>query len=162
MANRSVAMRGLVPGIGRKEGEMRVVSVFAICILGLTACNEVPDVELSGMEVDSSQEEDLARLQVMQTEIIDFIGEPICSMATDCASSAFGVKPCGGPWKYLIYSLLTVDVGELNELIEEYDAFNAVVNERYKLSSTCEFADTPVLDCIDSVCIGEHSGQVRF
>lgn len=97
--------------------------------------------------------EDIARLQMMEAEIIELIGDPRCSEVSECAAVAFGSKPCGGLWKYLVYSTATVDEGELREKVDEYNAFNAVVNQRHRIWSDCEFVSAPELGCIDAKCV---------
>ena len=64
-----------------------------------------------------AEEVDRARLEGMRQDIIEFIGEPTCKDSTNCRSIAFGDKPCGGPWEYLIYSVVEFDTLALQDMV---------------------------------------------
>jgi hypothetical protein len=53
---------------------------------------------------DSFEEKhDKAVLEALREDILNMIGLPECAGDGDCRYIAFGSKPCGGPWEYLIY-----------------------------------------------------------
>ena len=89
----------------------------------------------------------------MKAEILALIDEPRCSQAADCASIAFGGKPCGGPWTYLVYSTTGTDVSALEALVNEYNKFNAAVNERHGVVSDCMLVTEPRVDCVKGLCV---------
>ncbi|NOR28976.1 MAG: hypothetical protein GQ540_10670, partial [Lutibacter sp.] len=74
----------------------KTIALLAI-VLGCTNNNE------------TSQEEELQALDVLHEEIEQLIAEGICNENSDCDFIAFGSKPCGGPWSFLVYST-SIDV----------------------------------------------------
>jgi len=105
----------------RKIVGLIILTTFAILATGCKE-DELADWEL---------------LELRQMEILLIIGEPQCNNVVDCRYIAFGAKPCGGAWGYLIYSITTVDSLNLARRVAEYNRFNALLNERYGLSSDC-------------------------
>jgi hypothetical protein len=101
----------------------------------------------------SSREDDLRKLAAMGDEIEALVSDPMCSDSTECAYIAFGAKPCGGPWRYLIYSPATVDETVLEEKVAEYNRFEDTINRRYGLVSDCSVPRAPRLGCLDGVCV---------
>jgi len=54
-----------------------------------------------------TQESEKAELAILQEEIVQLIATGTCTQNTDCDFIAFGSKPCGGAWSYLVYSTTT-------------------------------------------------------
>jgi hypothetical protein len=75
-----------------------------------------------------------------------------CNGVDDCASIAWGSKPCGGPWGYLIYAPSNVDVPQLEQLVAEYNQLEAEVNQLKGLASDCALVTEPELECFDNLC----------
>lgn len=122
-----------------------VRSALAV-ILVLTSC-------LACHEHERDEEADRARLFRMRQEIEELIGEAICTESSECHSIAFGAKPCGGPWEYLIYSTSTVDTYTLQQRVEEYNSFNEILNQRYGWISDCSLPNRPTVGCRDGRCV---------
>jgi hypothetical protein len=101
---------------------------------------------------DSSFERDTGRLGLMRSEILDLIGTPSCGGEGECRAIGLGVKPCGGPLEYLVYSTSNVDRLELLLLVSRYNVFNYGINRRYNLASDCMVVMPPVVGCIDRIC----------
>jgi hypothetical protein len=101
---------------------------------------------------DSSFEGDSGRLGLMRREIVDLIGTPYCGGDGECRAIGLGVKPCGGPSEYLVYSTSTVDRLELLRLVSKYNVFNYGINRRYNLASDCMVVTPPAVGCVDGVC----------
>ena len=101
---------------------------------------------------ESSEEEDQERLKALYDEIVEYIGTPRCSGGDDCRFIGVGSKPCGGPWRYLVYSASTLDEDHLRSLVEAHAAFEAYLNEKYGYVSTCNVPPEPVLECRDGIC----------
>lgn len=75
-----------------------------------------------------------------------------CDDPAECRFIAFGDKPCGGPWSYLIYSSSNVDSVALGELVAEYNQYNEEINRRYNLMSDCSVPNEPNLGCLGGRC----------
>ncbi len=117
---------------------------FLLAILFCLGCDDDKD--------GITQAGELARLAEMEQDVLDFIGEPLCSDLAECRFIAFGDKPCGGPWSYLIYSTSNVDSVALRELVTEYNRYNGEINQRYNLMSDCSVPNPPSLGCLGGRC----------
>jgi hypothetical protein len=100
----------------------------------------------------STMPDDKAVLDRLREKIIEFIGTPSCAGADDCRCIGAGIKPCGGPWEYLIYSIQTVDEDALEFRVSFYNELYRGYNIRYHLSSTCDVTPPPNLGCVGGVC----------
>ncbi|UCF06461.1 MAG: hypothetical protein JSV33_05390 [bacterium] len=98
-------------------------------------------------------EEDLERLRAMNEVITEYVGIPVCSGNGECDAFPFGAKPCGGPWRYLIFSHETVDADHLREMVCLYNAFNRVINHRHGIASDCSVVPPPRLGCRHGRCV---------
>ena len=106
---------------------------------------------------DSNNNDDLAdkqkRLAELQTSIDSLIADKSCNGVGDCATIAFGSKPCGGPWSYLVYAPSTVDEAILQQMVGEYNQLQAEINVLTKAVSDCALVGEPDLGCEDSECV---------
>jgi hypothetical protein len=100
----------------------------------------------------STMSQDSTVLHAMREEIVEVIGSPSCSGGGECRSVPLGVKPCGGPWEYLIYSAAAVSESALEFRVSKYNAFNDAFNRRYHVVSDCRYVLPPDLRCADGVC----------
>ena len=95
------------------------------------------------------------RLAALQTSIDSLIADKSCNGAGDCASMAFGDKPCGGPRSYLIYAPSNVDETELTRLVNEYNQLDEEINILTNALSDCAMVGPPILGCTDDVCAAQ-------
>lgn len=98
-------------------------------------------------------EQTLQSLQNYKTTIEALAAASICSDQFECRYVAFGSKPCGGPWEYLVYST-SIDTTELVALVSDYND----QEERYNLNcgavSDCLAVQPPTsFDCVNERCI---------
>ena len=100
-----------------------------------------------------TEEEDKVRLENMEQEILNFINDLSCTDSTDCRYIGFGAKPCGGYWKFLIYSVTNVDSVQLNKKVREYNEYNETLNAKYGWISDCSLPPIPVIKCLDGECV---------
>ncbi len=91
----------------------------------------------------------LARLQ---TEIDALVENKTCGGAGDCATIAFGSKPCGGPWTYLVYAPTQLDVDELQAKVADYNILQSEINQMTNAQSDCAIVPDPDVGCQDGVC----------
>lgn len=101
---------------------------------------------------DSVAEQDSERLRQLEQEILAFIQDKACTGDRVCGTIAFGAKPCGGPWKYLVYSLKAADVATLEQKVKGYNELNGSINKRQGLSSDCALVVPPAVSCQDGQC----------
>ncbi|MCF8274553.1 MAG: hypothetical protein K9I95_12045 [Flavobacteriaceae bacterium] len=98
-------------------------------------------------------EDEQKALMVSKKIIEDLAATSVCNENTECKFIAFGSKPCGGPWSYLIYST-SIDTNELESLVEEFNQNQANFNQKWGIVSDCSFALPPTnVNCENNSCI---------
>lgn len=101
---------------------------------------------------ETTQEEDLEVLTNLKNEIKLLVVENSCAENSNCDFIAFGSKPCGGPWSYLVYST-AIDVELLNEKVTTYNEMEAEYNIKWGVVSDCMFVSPPTsVECVDGKC----------
>jgi hypothetical protein len=82
------------------------------------------------------------------------LSQPLkCKADGDCVSIALGVKPCGGPWKYILYSKKNPKVPLLKKKVAEYNQVDQKINESQQMMSDCSKTLEPIPKCANSMCI---------
>lgn len=101
----------------------------------------------------NSMDQDRTNLQAMREEITALIREPVCIGVEDCRVVGVGSKPCGGPWEYLVYSVMVTDSTELANETRQYNEAEQEFNERHDVVSTCDLLMPPALGCTNNRCV---------
>lgn len=92
-------------------------------------------------------------LQAKKLEIQNYINSIPCNEASGCSSMAFGSKPCGGPWEYLVFSN-EVDLDWLTEKVESYNELQNQFNIQTNAVSDCMAVMPPEnLGCVNNQCV---------
>jgi hypothetical protein len=136
-----------------KSGKISLLLVVMIAIVG---CHEADPLSSSpgpaGLE--ATDLEGVEALRQLGYRIEEMTAERNCTADVECRSIALGVKSCGGPWRYLIYSTATTSPTEIEALVEEYNILNARLNDSEGWISDCSMAREPQrLGCIDELCV---------
>ena len=109
-------------------------------------------VSCSLEESTKNQDSDLKALTDLGNEINVLVESSVCTDETECAYIAFGSKPCGGPWSYLVYSN-SIDTDELIAKVELFNQMQNTYNLRYNITSDCSVVLPPdALICEDNKC----------
>jgi hypothetical protein len=124
---------------------IRFVLIFVVSIACLMQSCEKYEAK--------DEESDIARLNSMRGEILEMAGGAKCFNSSNCRYISLGVKACGGPAGYLIYSVVTVNEIELLRRVEEYNRFNKILIEEYGWISDCMVVPAPVVGCKDGQCV---------
>ncbi len=114
--------------------------LLALCLLCCFGCR-------------SSESQDRADLAAMRQEIQRVLGTPACSDSLSCAVIGLGVKPCGGPWEYLVVSRTSTDTTALFLRVRQYDSLEAGFNHKWGWVSDCSPARMPRVGCREGVCV---------
>lgn len=101
---------------------------------------------------ERTEDTDRAKLAEMEAQIDALIGDARCTDGAQCKVIAFGAKPCGGPWKYKVYSEAVVSTAKLTEYVDAYNAFNRELNEKYGWVSDCMVVGPPSVECREGRC----------
>ncbi len=103
-----------------------------------------------------TQEEELRKLNNLKKEIEQLIAAEVCTENADCNYIAFGSKPCGGPWSYLVYST-SINVEVLQQKVEAYNTKENAYNVKWGIISDCSIVLPPAeVVCIDEKCVAMY------
>ena len=106
---------------------------------------------------ENTKEEDERELESLANKINDIIGDASCNDSTDCRAIDFGSKPCGGPWSYLVYSVIDTDTIPLAVDVDLYNSMEVNYNEKWGINSDCMVVPPPSrLVCEDGHCAAEY------
>ena len=108
---------------------------------------------------DSTKERDVDTKIIanLEEEIIALTESSVCNDVTECAYIAFGSKPCGGSWSYLVYST-SIDVQLLIDKVEEFNQIQHEYNIKYGIVSDCSVVLPPTsIICEDNKCKALYS-----
>lgn len=91
-------------------------------------------------------------LNEKKNEIKEYIASFPCDESIGCNSIAFGSKPCGGPWEYLVFSN-AVDLTFLENEVELYNEMEHQFNTNTGATSDCAIVLPPTeIGCVNGVC----------
>ena len=103
-----------------------------------------------------SQEKERQHLAELKSEIEQLVSEGVCSNEKECDFIAFGSKPCGGPWSYLVYSA-TINIKLLKQKVANYNKEERTFNQKWGIASDCMVVTPPTkLECVNGVCKAEN------
>ncbi len=126
-----------------KKSTLLLVMIPSFFLFTATQCDE------DSPTYDEEREE----LNLFKEDIEAIANASVCNETTECRFIAFGRKPCGGPWSYLIYST-SIDVEELESLIENYNQQENQLNIKWDLVSDCQVVVPPAsVECENNQCI---------
>lgn len=100
-----------------------------------------------------TREDDFAKLADMKQTILIVAGAASANDSTDCRYVGLGSKPCGGPWEYLVYSIVDTDTLLLLELVGKYNTFEDELNRKYGRVSDCSITPPPVVGLVNGRCV---------
>ena len=113
-------------------------------------------LSISCSSTENTQKEDQLELETLANEITSLTESSICNEENECKYIAFGSKPCGGPWSYLVYST-SINTALLLEKVENYNQLENTYNLKWGINSDCSVANPPAsLECIDGKCIANY------
>ena len=126
------------------KSSIKVLAIFSFLLLcSATMCHE---------EDPFSCNDYLTEMQELKLEIDALIDTASCTESAECLSIAFGSKPCGGPWSYLVYST-SIDTDLLTSLVADYNNLEEAYNNNCDVVSDCMFVSPPSeLSCEDGKC----------
>ena len=97
-------------------------------------------------------QEQQAELNTFAREIEAMARASRCDDATECRAIAFGSKPCGGPWSYLMYTT-SINTNRLEQMVRSYNAREKAFNIRWNPISDCKMVLPPTrFECVDNKC----------
>ncbi|WP_299619037.1 hypothetical protein [uncultured Tenacibaculum sp.] len=112
---------------------MKNLKIITIALLAFMSCSDNT----------SDLEEDQELLKQKFEEIEALAKSKSCENANDWAFTAYGAKPCGGPWGYIAYPT-TIDVSDFLEKVAAYNELNKEINKKSGAISDCSLIAQPV------------------
>ncbi len=126
------------------------IGFFAICalfILVLASCS------IFSSDETVSREE----LDELETQIREIIGEAPAEAEEYCKVIAFGSKPCGGPWSYLVYSSDHSNKARLKVLVDKYNTMEDKYNRQHGAVSDCMGVPKPEVELNNGQCTAVYN-----
>jgi hypothetical protein len=123
---------------GRATRVLRAVARAAVLSAGLSACGGSADVQAATLG---------ARIDALEAEIKVRIGPALCRADEDCRALPIGALACGGPSRFLPYSVVGTDEAALERAAGEHRRLSA---EKVKAEGTmgiCMMLSPPVPRC---------------
>lgn len=107
-------------------------------------------------ELVSNQDEEYQDLVDLKHTIEELASSSVCNENTTCKYIAFGSKPCGGPWEYLVYST-SINTENLENLVKNYNQQESYFNSKWGIVSDCSVNNPPMsLSCENNTCIANY------
>lgn len=101
---------------------------------------------------EPSQDQDKLDLLNLKDEIEQIINSEGCNEIATCYFIAFGSKPCGGAWSYLVYSS-AIDVELLQQKVTYYNKLESEYNIKWNVISDCMAVLPPSkVECVNGKC----------
>lgn len=119
------------------RGARGVAAVAGLCV-ALSACGGSGDVEAATLS---------ARIEALEAQIALRIGPALCRADEDCRALPIGALACGGPSRFLPYSVVGTDESALERAAEEHRRLSA---EQVKAAGTvgpCMMLSPPLPRC---------------
>lgn len=116
--------------------------------LKLIACLLVLSI-FSCEKNETTQEDDLAKLQELKTEITTLAESTTCEESDDWNFTPIGNKACGGPKEFIAYSK-NIEVSKFLNLVQQYTKAEKAYNQKWGIASDCSVPAQPsAVVCVD-------------
>lgn len=130
----------------------KLISKFILVLLFLLLFSTQCEDDIPPFTQETEQQE----LAALKTEIENLANTSFCGDAFECKFIAFGSKPCGGPWGYLVYST-SIDTEELENRVERYNREEAIYNTEWGITSDCAVNNPPEsMNCENNACVAVY------
>jgi hypothetical protein len=104
-----------------------------------------------------SERPDSLASDALRESIARQVGTAACSSPEVCRTLPLGSKPCGGPRRYLVYSLSVTDSARLAADAARYNQAEAQRNRDEGLVSDCSMVIAPSVSCVSRKCAAIES-----
>ena len=145
-----------MPNLHKCSFLLLALTIVPMELMALATPNAFPREELTTAECSTRDRSDRERLRDLKRAIDVEIGEPRADSIAQCKYIAFGAKPCGGPWTFLVYSTARTDESKLQRLVGEYNTLQKKINAEERLGSDCSVPTEPKLVLENGVCAAER------
>lgn len=130
---------------GRRGPRLRAIAtVLAVLAVGglLAACQAAP------RQAEAAPDE-----AVLLARIAAEVGDAPCQDDAQCRTLALGVRPCGGPQRWLPWSSAQGRAPQLQAWADELAALERARQAREGLASDCRYLPDPGAVCVARRCV---------
>ena len=129
------------------KSKLLALAVLFILVSFAQSCSnddneDVFPVPLKEIVLEGNLEEDQAKVEELQTDILEIAQSIPCTDADDWKITPLGYKACGGPVSYIAYPR-GIDESDFLQLVEVYRLSQKALIEKWGLFSTCEIPAVP-------------------
>jgi hypothetical protein len=131
-----------------------IVLILLLSTLFL-ACKKDSNIEKLNYKITatSSFEQDKQALSSLFEKIIAISKSKTCTNSNDWLWTAYGDKPCGGPWGYIAYHK-DINKTDFFYKIEYYFKLESEFNAKHGMFSTCDISPSPSsVSCINGEAV---------
>jgi len=119
-------------------GVVRTAGLAAALCVALSACGGSSEVEAATLG---------ARIEALEAEIQLRIGPALCKADEDCRALPIGALACGGPSKFLPYSVVATDETALERVAEQHRRLSAEQVRAEGTVGPCMMLSPPLPRC---------------
>jgi len=131
-----------------------------LLILALAGCSTAAGSGQTGATSDCSITATAAqcaeRIQALDAELRRLIGAAACDSGADCGTVPLGVKPCGGPARYVAYSRRDLNAPTFRAVVTDLNRLyrrRADAEARAGMVSDCSVVTDPGTACRAGRCV---------
>lgn len=99
---------------------------------------------------------DSETLKMKYDLVMSLIQDLSCTDDSQCGSFALGVKACGGPAKYVVFSTAHVDGKALSDAVADFNAYDAGWQAQEGILSDCSLAQDANPACVQNQCVDQR------
>jgi hypothetical protein len=140
-----------VESIGCKPGQGRSVRRLAPGWLGVVIA-AVAALSCARKPAPAGERPDSVASGDIRASITQQIGTAACTSPAVCRTLPLGVKPCGGPRQFLVYSLAVTDSARLARDAARFNEAEARKNRDQGMVSDCSMLMAPQVSCVSGKC----------
>ena len=125
---------------------MRTTLILIAIASLLLGCN-------SNKEMSAVPHYDAATLAMKYEAVYALDQNLACTDSSVCRTIGIGSKPCGGPWKWLVYTLTNPDLQELLRAVADLNDYEAGYNVQEHRISDCTLLPATQTGCVAQKCV---------
>jgi hypothetical protein len=130
---------------------LSMVSVLSVALILLACGSDAPKM------MDPTPRYDAETLKMKGDLVMSLIKDLSCTDDSQCSSFAYGVKACGGPAQYVVYSTAHVDGQALSDAVADFNAYDAGWIAQESVLSDCMLTPAASPGCVQSQCLDRNN-----
>ncbi len=131
-------------------------ALWLVVVTALAGCVQLTEEQQRAAllsEFDGSLAQLQLNLRQLERRLGHLTDDKSCEQDSHCKVLAKGVRPCGGPEQFLVYSALGTDEPLLLQTSEQFTLLRQQQHQRLGTISSCELLLEPVASCQQQQCV---------